>query len=41
MWNLAVCAKINKYYKLPSIFKQEFKTCLKVVSIVKELEFTK
>jgi hypothetical protein len=39
MWNLAMSAKINKYYN--SIFKQEFKTGLKVVSIVKELEFTK
>jgi len=41
MWNLAMCARINKYYKLPSIFKQESKTSLKMVSIVKELEFTK
>jgi hypothetical protein len=41
MWNLAVCARIYIYYKLPSIFKQEFKMGLKVVSIVKELEFTK
>jgi hypothetical protein len=41
MWNLAMCAKINNYYKLPSIFKKESETSLKMVSIVKELKFTK